>query len=179
MKQFWQKFEHYNAKCIPYAIVVLLFVIVVELFYKDFAEHYSLYIHILDNLVLLIFIIDLVFLAIHARSVKFFFQRYWLDILAVIPVGLMFTVVNSIYRAVIISTSEIVVGQGLLHESIEARKGIEALSKSEKVTKEVRVMTRGVRAITKSRFFQELKFRHHHIRKHPDDRKKVKIKPTR
>ena len=77
MNQFWEKVEHWNARLIPPAIVGLIFVIVVELipYFKDFAHHYHTYILGLDYVILAIFAVDLTFLAVKAKTWKFFFKN--------------------------------------------------------------------------------------------------------
>ena len=121
MNKFWKKVEHYNAKLIPYAIVALLFVIIVELFFQDFAHHYHTPIVILDYCVIAVFVIDLIFLGIKAKSVKFFFKSYWLDLLAVIPLAIAFTIASKIWRAAS-AAGQLGIGQAILHETLEARK---------------------------------------------------------
>src|SRR3989338_10425576 len=99
MKPFWEKVEHYNSKLIPYALVVLLVVILVELFgeiEKNSPTH--LLFQIIDWVILIIFAIDLIFLAIKAKTVSFFFKHYWIDLLAVFPFGLLFEFVSRFSR---------------------------------------------------------------------------------
>lgn len=166
IKEFWEKVEHYNARLIPFAIVALLFVIVIELFFTEFAHHYHTSITILDGFIVAIFIVDLIFLALKAKSAKFFFKNYWLDIVAIIPFALIFTFINYLYEA-IVATSRIATGQAILHESLEARKGALALSRSQrlaKYAKYIRIITRLIRVVTKSRLFTKLK---HHTHRHP------------
>ena len=170
MNKFWEKVEHYNAKLIPYAIVALMFVIVVELFFKDFAHHYHTPIAILDYVVIGVFVVDLIFLGIKAKSVKFFFKSYWLDLLAVFPLAIAFTIASRIWRAAA-AAGQLGIGQAILHESLEARKGISALGRTQKAAKYIRIAARSLRVVTKSRLFKKLK--HHHDR-HPHMHKKFK-----
>jgi hypothetical protein len=163
MNEFWEKVEHYNAKLIPYALVALGAIIILEIFFTEFAEHYHLYLAIGDYLIIAIFVVDLTFLAIKAKSIKFFFKSYWLDILAVIPLAFMFTVASRIYRAITLA-EEITIGQSILHESLELRKGVTVATRSEKFLKYIRIGARALRVVTKSRFFSEFKAKHHAAR---------------
>ena len=157
MKKIWEKVEHYNNKLIPYALVVLLLVILVELFGEIDHPTTKAVFEIIDSLILLIFIIDLIFLAIKARTVSFFFKHYWLDLLAVIPVGLVFTVVSRFYSGVLL-TEELIVGQKIVHETLEAEKELKEasyLAKEGRLVRGVRIVTRFLRAVTKSRLFTQ------------------------
>ena len=162
--KFLEHLEHYNARLIPFAIIILLFIIIVELFFHEFAETYHLPLLILDNLVIIIFIIDLIFLALHARSVKFFFKSYWLDILAVIPIALLFTIFNRIYHT-LLAAREIATSQALVHETLEARRAASALAKGNRLAKSIGTSTRIVRVIVKSRLFTQIHHKHHLARR--------------
>ncbi|MFH1683108.1 MAG: hypothetical protein ABIA37_04900 [Candidatus Woesearchaeota archaeon] len=157
---FWEKIEHYNAKLIPPAIIALLILITVELFFHSEDHTVQLIIHITDYLVLAVFIIDLIFLAIHARSVKFFFKSYWLDILAVLPLTPFFLLVDYLFRAVIFAGT-ITLGQSIMHETLELRKGFASLSRSQKFLKYIRMGLRSLRATTKSRLFTKMSHHRH------------------
>ncbi|MBT3836361.1 hypothetical protein HOD05_05540 [Candidatus Woesearchaeota archaeon] len=159
---FWEKVEHYNAKLITPAIVVLLFVIVVELvpYFSDFAHHYHTYILALDYFVIAVFVVDLTFLAIKAKSVSFFFKSYWLDIIAIFPLALAFTLLTKFFK-VVAAGSRLAIGQAILHESLEARKGIQVASRTGKFTKFLRLGARSIRVVTKSRLFSQFDSKHH------------------
>lgn len=189
MNKFWEKVEHYNAKLIPVAIVALLFIIVFELFLHIENHAVELVIHILDYFVLAVFVIDIIFLAIKARGVKFFFKHYWLDLLAIIPIILVLTILTYLFSAVF-AIGKWALGQTILHESLEVRKITTAvaregklLSKSGKFARGIRIFTRGLRAVTKSRLFTEFKTKHHLARRGIKTRKykrksfKMKKKP--
>ena len=168
MNKFWDKVEHWNTKLIPPAIVGLLFVIIIEIFFHEFGEHYHLWIQILDYLIIAVFVIDLIFLAIHAKTWKFFFKSYWLDIIAIIPLIIVFTIFSRIWRAAS-AAGQYTIGQAILHESLEARKGISAVSRSQKIVKYIRLGARSLRVISKSRLFTKLE---HHTNRHKPGYKK-------
>ncbi len=152
MHPFWEKVEEINSKLIPFAIFILLGIIIFELFIHSENPTLQRAVHILDGLVIAIFVIDLIFLAIHSRNTRFFFKNYWLDMLAVFPFGLLFTVVERVYE-IAVAAERLAVGQAIAHEALEARKGIQVLAESEKFAKGIRIVTRSLRVITKSRFF--------------------------
>lgn len=168
MKKFWERIEQYNAKLILPAIVGLFFVIIVELFFQDFAHHYHAPIAILDYFIIAIFVIDLIFLAIKAKSIQFFFKNYWLDIIAIVPLVLIFTIVGRLYRA-FSAAGRVTIGQAILHESLEVRKGVSALSRSQRIAKYIRIGARSIRIVTKSRVFTKLT---HHTHRHKPKYKK-------
>ncbi len=172
MKEFWEKVEHFNARLIPYAVVGLLVVIVIELVFHDFAEHYHLALTIIDSIVIAIFVIDLIFLGIKAKNVKFFFKHYWLDLLAVFPFAFGFKIVA---RFALLG-GNFVVGQAILHESLEARKGVRALTRAGKF---VRIGARITRVITKSRLFTKVTEKHHIAHRHVFHGKKIPKKHQR
>jgi len=180
--EFWEKVEHYNAKLIPLALLILLIIIVLEIlgyFYESihhFVENYHTIMVSADYIIIAIFIVDLIFLAIKAKTIKFFFKSYWLDIIAVIPLVLLFTVLSRVWR-VVSAAGQVTIGQAILHESLEARKGVSALTRSQKFAKYIRMGARSIRVITKSHLFS--KFQHHNRKtrhpKHLHDRKKYKV----
>lgn len=161
MPPFWEKVEHYNAKLITPALIILLGIIIYELFLHVENHTIELIIKLADAFVISVFVIDLIFLAHKAKSVKFFFKKYWLDIIAVFPFVLFFNLVNSLYRAVI-TTERLVLGQAILHETVEAGRGAKTLAESGKFARGIRIVARSLRVITKSRLFTKV---HHERRK--------------
>lgn len=158
MHTFWEKIEHYNSKLIPFALVLLLGIIIFELFLHVENHTVELIVKIADALVITIFVVDLLFLAKRAKSAKFFFKNYWLDILAVFPFVLFFKLAESVYR-VALATERLTLGQAILHETVEASKSAKVLAKSGKV---VRIGARILRVVSKSRLFSKV---HHERRK--------------
>jgi len=166
MHPFLEKVEHYNAKLITPALIVLLGVIIYELFLHVENHTIELAVKIADALVITIFVIDLVFLAHKAKSVKFFFRHYWLDIIAVFPFVLFFSLANSLYRAAV-ATERIVLGQAILHETVEASRGAKVLAEGGKFARWIRIFARIIRVVTKSHLFEKV----HHGRRKKNRRK--------
>ena len=164
MEEFWEKVEHYNAKLIAPALVVLLVIIIVELFVHIEDPTIELILKIADALVIAVFIIDLLFLAHKARSMKFFFKSYWLDIIAVFPFVIFFNLLESVYRIAIVA-ERLTLGQAILHETVEASKSAKVFAKSGKI---VRIGARLLRGVTKSRLFAKV----HHERRKKHGRKR-------
>ena len=160
MHKFWEKVEHYNTKLIPPAIVALFFVIIIELGFHDFAEHWHTPLAIIDGLVIAIFVIDLIFLGIRSKNTRFFFKNYWLDVMAIFPFGIFFSLVTKLYRTVLV-TQRVIIGQAILHESLEARKGIAAAARTGRIARGIRIVARSLRVITKSKLFTGFAHKHH------------------
>ncbi len=155
MNPFLEKVERIVNKIIPYAVILLLLVIIYELFFHVENENIQLAVHIIDGIVIAIFVVDLIFLWIRSKTARFFFKNYWLDIVAIFPFGLMLDVVTKAYRA-FFAIEQLGVGQAILHESLEARKGVKLLARSgeaAKYVRYVRVGARILRVVTKSRLF--------------------------
>ncbi len=168
MHKFFEKVEHYNAKLIPYAIVALLIIIIMELFVHTENHTVELILHIADMIVIGIFVIDLIFLAIHARSIQYFFRNYWLDIIAVFPFALMLRSASEVAKIIKAGEFAAILGfgqtvstsQAILHESVELSKAAaesEKLSKLTRVGKEIKISARILRILTKSKFFSRFK----------------------
>ena len=144
-KSVWARIEKINRKLIPLALLLLLGIIIFELFIHSENETVIFWVKVADVAVITIFVIDLLFLAKRARSGKIFLREYWLDILAVFPFSLAFSAVENIYRSFAV-TERLVVGQAIVHESLETEK---LLAKSGRFAKYGRILARGVRLSTK------------------------------
>lgn len=154
MNHFWKRVEEVNHHLIFPAIIVLLGVIIFELFIHTENETLKLVLEIADYLVIAVFVIDLIFLAIHAKSTKFFFKNYWLDLLAVFPFSLFFGFVGGFYRLFTLSEETVGMGQAIFHEGLEVEKAaVKAGSPATKVGKGIRVGARIVRVVSKTRIF--------------------------
>ncbi|HLC71101.1 MAG TPA: hypothetical protein VJI32_03785, partial [Candidatus Nanoarchaeia archaeon] len=82
MHTFFKKVEYYNRRLIPAALIALLIIIAIELFVHIENHTVEISLKILDGIIIAIFVVDLIFLAIHSKNTRFFFRNYWLDILA-------------------------------------------------------------------------------------------------
>lgn len=156
MHRFWEKVEHYNAMLIPYALIILFGIIIFELFLHIEDENILFFVHVLDGIVITIFVIDLIFLRRKAKTTKEFMKHYWLDIIAVFPFVFLFNQFGRIYRAIVVN-EQFAVGQAILHEGLEAEKGIKIAARGEKalkftrVARIIRIVARALRFVTKTR----------------------------
>jgi hypothetical protein len=147
MNPFWEKVEKVNSKLIPPALILLLGVIIFELFLHIENHALELAIEIVDYFIIAVFVIDLIFLAIKAKDTKFFFKNYWLDILAIFPFVIFSRFIGGVFK--LFATSEIVVGQAILHESLEVSKVAVRAERFAKVGRFTRMGARALRFISK------------------------------
>ena len=117
MKPWLHKVEVIVDKSIPYILVILLFLIIGEIFYAHQIEPYGFFVSVVDNVVILIFMIDLAFKYMRTRYFPDFFRKHWLEIIAVLPASLF---VRLIERFIPVSTFE--VGQSIVHEATEIKR---------------------------------------------------------
>ena len=155
LSPFWEKVEHINSWLIPPAVLSLAIIIVAELFFEIHSHFWEEVIHIADWIIIAIFVVDLIFIYYHVRNWKIFFTRFWLDILAVFPFILFFRGLGGVFRLFRIS-EELFFGQTLLHEGLEVRKASAAV-KGQRLAKYLRMGARGIRVVTKSKFFTAFK----------------------
>ena len=117
MKPWLHKIEVIVDKSIPYLLFALFFLIIGEVFYAHKIEPYTLAISVFDNIIIIVFLLDLMFKYIRARTFPDFLKRHWIEILAVLPASLF---VRLIERFIPISTFE--VSQSTLHEATEFKR---------------------------------------------------------
>lgn len=92
----WYRLELFVDRLIFPALVVLVILVILELFFPSFAEPYRDTIDAADGAIILLFIVDLVFKYQRSRSMKGFLRQYWLEIIAVIPFFLLFRLVDGL-----------------------------------------------------------------------------------
>ncbi|MBS3123799.1 hypothetical protein J4437_04135 [Candidatus Woesearchaeota archaeon] len=164
MHKHWELLERYNSKLVPYAVVLLLVLIFIELFIHPQNKAAVIAIEVFDLLVLMVFVIDLVFLALKAKTTAFFFKHYWLDLLVLFPFSLFFALVARLARTAFFAES-FLMGQTLAHEGIEVRKGVSAFARTGRLAKLSRIAARGFRFILHTDIFSRFHQKHHHARK--------------
>jgi xanthine/uracil permease len=123
MKKWFHKIEILADKLIPYALIVLLFVIIAEVLFPHTVEPYHLYISIIDGIVIGIFAVDLGFKYVRSKNIPQFFRKYWIEIIAVLPA---FLVVRIVEEFMIVANLEetFILSQEALE--VEARAGSRA-----------------------------------------------------
>jgi hypothetical protein len=139
MKKWMHKIEVIVDKLIPFCLVVLLFIIIIELGFEGLIEHYHLHIPIIiaDGFVVGVFVADLIFKYIRTRKIKEFARKYWLDILAVFPFFLIFRIVEVTAGAFSAATIEgTQTAQKIVHEGLEVEKeGVKIIKEAERFAK--------------------------------------------
>lgn len=153
MHKLLKKLEIFVDKILPYLIILLLFVIVIDLFYHDIAEIYRFYIGVIDLIIVIAFIIDLAFKYNRVRNISSFVRTYWLEILAIFPFYLMFRALEVTIGFLELS-GFIKQGQNLLHTGIEVEKEIALISREaeevERIGSRTRSIYRTVRTVSRA-----------------------------
>lgn len=146
MTNWGEKLEYFVDHAIPFALILLLFIIISEFFFVHFYETWHYYFLIADWIILGLFILDLIFKYQRAKSIPNFFKHHWLDIIAVFPFFLVFRVFETVgfIRGTVEAGQE---AQKLFHAGLEIEKqfqGVGAVSREIKVVssldKEVRII---------------------------------------
>ncbi len=158
MNKIGRKIAYYNRKLIPPAIVLLLLLIIAELFVHVEDPLLIAWIHFADGLVIAIFVIDLIFLAVQAKSAQFFFRKYWLDIIAIFPFNMVLELVGRLSELIGIG-ERVAVGQAIFHEGLETRKIIVEEGKLSTFIRPLRIGARVLRVAAKTRLFGGKKHR--------------------
>ncbi len=133
MSRFLYISEVFVDKSIPYILILLLFVIILDVFYPERFEHYGFLINIFDLFVVFVFALDLAF---KYRRMKIlhqhgFIRKYWLDIVAVFPFYLVFRIFEE--GIIITKFTEGEKMELFLSDAIKLeREGTELVSKIEK-----------------------------------------------
>lgn len=177
MKMWAHKLESFVDRAIPYTLILLTAIIIIDIFFKEFAEEYNLWIAILDYTIIAFFVVDLVFKYLRIRKFKEFLKECWLDIIAVFPFVLFFRVFESLSLFVRLP-AEFREGQSILHtivaskqefaeffgrssKLIEDAKLAEGISRTERILKEVRPLARAPRLIKALPFYEKPTGKHH------------------
>ena len=127
MKQWVHKVEVIIDKLIPYSLVILFFVIIMEIFFSDVIEPYRLYVSIIDGFIIGLFIVDLMFKYDRAKDIEKFFRTYWLQIIALFPAFIFvrlveeFIIILSLEESIAISQELIEVGEKSIPRTARAR----------------------------------------------------------
>lgn len=177
MKPWLHKVESFVDRAIPYTLIVLTAIIITEIFFKEFAEEHILAIEILDYSIIAFFIVDLIFKYIRIRKFKEFIKECWLDIIAVFPFVLFFRIFESLSLFVRIP-AEFREGQSIMHTVLEGKKEfaeffgrsskliedsklVGELSRTEKIMKAIRPLSRAPRLIKALPFYEKPTGKHH------------------
>ncbi|MBW3015651.1 ion transporter [Candidatus Woesearchaeota archaeon] len=176
MKKWLHRLEEIVDKSIPYLLVLLLTLIILELFFHEVVEHYLIWIDIADYLIILVFLIDLGFKWHRSKNIKDFLKTSWLDILAIFPFYLIFRIFEEIASLARFAES-LKTTQQILHETVEVEKeATEVIAKVEKAGKvsRTRLFIRFIKPIQRiPRFLKAVPFfEHPKTFKHKKNKKK-------
>ena len=138
-------------KLVPYALALLMVILVLDIFFKEIAHHYHSYIIAADCIVIGVFVIDLVFKYIHSRTNKGFVRKYWLDIIAVFPFVLIFRIFEEIMF--ITRIEGLGSAQGVLHTSVEVEREVVKATQLEKEASKAVGVSRSARFARYFRIF--------------------------
>jgi hypothetical protein len=100
MEKTLSKVKHFIDRILPYALVVLLILILLEIFFKELIQPYETIINIIDHTIVAMIAADLYFKWRRSHGVKNFLKSSWLDIIAVFP---FFIVIRVLEEAIILA----------------------------------------------------------------------------
>lgn len=118
MHPYLEKVEETADRLILPALLVVVVIVVLELFFTETAHHYDTWINIADLTVILIFAVDLSFKFRKAKTWEGFLKEHWLEIIAIIPLFYVFRVIEVVRLA-----GTVEVGQETAHLAEGARSG--------------------------------------------------------
>jgi len=178
LRDFLQWFEHFIDRIIPFLLIVLAFLLIVDNPFWTLIdlEHYEPWVTIFDGLVVLFFVIDLTYKWFRTRKIRKFLKLYWLDIIAVMPFYLAFRAYTQFAAFFVLSEEITETAQKFAHEAVllretellkEARIAKEArlLREARPVFRSLRAMQRLLRA-TKGRLYTSYHALIHSYRSH-------------
>ena len=162
MHPLLKKLEHLTDRIIPYLLILLTIIIVLEFGFKHIAEQYNLHITIADYIIISFFVLDLAYKYNRVRQFKPFVKKFWLDIIAVFPFFLVFRIVEELFLLLSVS-QDVAEGQKFLHFGLEAEKIVKeesalkelsSLQKESRFIKEIESGTKLTRTSLFARFFR-------------------------
>lgn len=157
MKRWLHKLEKIVDIIIPYCLILLIFIIVLELGFHDFIYEHGLLlpIEIADYFVIFIFVLDLIFKYIRVRNIRKFFRKYWLEIIAVFPFFLIFRLAELAFGLTEISEG-VKTAQSITHSTTELEKEVAVFKEGERLLKEGEKIAKIERSTRLSRFLRPL-----------------------
>lgn len=161
MRSRLHKIEHFVDKSIPYLLVILIIITLIDVFYVEIAERYLHTIEFIDNIVIAFFITDLAFKYKRASNIPQFIKNNWIDIIAVMPFYFMFRLVDEFLVASELikeSQQSLHVAAGVEKEATTAAKELKdakMITRSEKMLKEIKIFSRIPRFVKALDFFEK------------------------
>ena len=146
MNKWLKKIEEIVDWLIPWMLLLLLAIIVVEIFFEHTAEIYHTQILIADYVVITVFVIDLAYKYNKARKIPLFLKKYWLDIIAVFPIFLILRLFQELGLILEIGQRT----QQILHEGLEIEK------EGARIVREIEAGAKTARASRFARFLRPI-----------------------
>jgi len=151
MKKWLHKIEIVADRSIPYALVLLLFVITGEVFYAEKLHAYSLFVSIIDGIIIGIFTVDLGFKYVRSKSIPKFFKKYWMEIIAIFPAFLVVKIVEEFMLVANLEQTFVLSQEAL---EVEARAGSK-VSRLHYFSRFVRPLARLPRFLKAFKFYEK------------------------
>ena len=164
MNKFLRLLENVTHELIPYLLIGLAFIIIVDnpLWTLYNLHQFTTTLFVFDLVIIFFFVTDLVFKWFKIRNTTKFIKLYWIDLIAVFPFYLCFRLANEISVLFRLGSEVSETAQKIAHETIliretellkEARdlEEVKLLRESEPFIRILRFFQRGLR-ILKGRF---------------------------
>lgn len=178
--QFLKEVELVVDISIPYLLILLTFLIIIEFSLTGAAEKYSLFFDISHGVIIFIFVLDLIFKYQRTRTLKQFFTHYWLDILAVFPFYLVFRLFEQLtllFRfSELAQESQKILHEGLEIERVVAKEAQEAEKGSKLLPRFLRALQRSPRLLKARVFFKHTPRKKNEANKQKTTRTRKKTK---
>ncbi|MEF8880297.1 MAG: ion transporter [Candidatus Nanohaloarchaea archaeon] len=129
----WDKIRDWTDMLVGPALLVILVVIILEIFFPDLAHSYHTTILVADYAAISVFVVDLGFKFHRATKWKGFLRDYWLEIIAIMPGFLVFRVLDTFF--VITRTAEL--SQDAIHLATRSER-LAALAGGSELTRAAR-----------------------------------------
>ena len=159
MKEWIHRIEIIVDKIIPFLLIILLIIIIMEFAYpEEKIKPYRITIEIIDIFIIAVFATDLVFKYIKIRKIPEFLKECWLDIISVFPFFLLFRAFEAalglfeLSEATAQTQKVIHIGAGverelggIVKEGSKITEEATKISRAEKFSRFLRPLTRSLR----------------------------------
>jgi hypothetical protein len=157
MHRHLEKIEEIVDKLILPSLIVVLFIVITGLFFRDFYLEYKNVIGLLDDTIIGIFVIDLGFKTYRANDWENFLKEHWLEIIAVMPAFLFYRLIEGISIAIEYVEKSQHIGhllEGLRSGRFTALVRSGGLTRSERLAKFIRPLSRSPRLAKATEFYE-------------------------
>ena len=126
------KLHEWTDFLIPYMLIVLLFVIIIEIFFVAFYQDHHIIFELIDGFIITLFVIDIAFKFKRSKTYPEFFKASWLDIIATFPMFLVFRMFEALglFRLLVSSSID---GQRMAMISSDVATEIGYIQKSQRM----------------------------------------------